>query len=187
MIKFNADTHTYYKEIPSVSRILREELFSEKYSGIPKHILERAAEWGTMLHEAIAAENPIMLDDLALTKYNEWLEIKEKYNITIINAEQMVDYNERYAGTYDLLCDMSGATILISIKTVAKDDKEYNSYQESYYWMAAESKGTLKIDSAWCLWLPKRQKAKFYKLERKPNELLLLTLENYERKQENAN
>ena len=187
MIKFHADTHTYYKEIPSVSRILREELFSEKYSGIPTHILERAAEWGTMLHEAIAAENPVMLDDLALTKYNEWLEIKEKYNITIINAEQIVDYKGRYAGTYDLLCDMSGATILISIKTVAKDDKEYNSYQESYYWMAVESKRILKIDSAWCLWLPKRQKAKFYKLERKPNELLLLTLENYERRKENAN
>lgn len=81
----------------------------------------------------------------------------------------------KYAGTYDCLADILGAKVLIDIKTTYKLDLDYLSYQLSFYAMAIPE----KIDALYVLWLPKKGKAKFIKIDRVPDEILKETLKRY--------
>jgi len=90
--------------------------------------------------------------------------------------DKAAEYGEiKYAGTYDCLADILGAKVLIDIKTTYKLDLDYLSYQLSFYAMAIPE----KIDALYVLWLPKKGKAKFIKIDRVPDEILKETLKRY--------
>ena len=55
MLEFIEESHTYIKDgiiLKSVTQIL-QELFPEKYDGIPKKILEEKSKYGTDVHKFI--------------------------------------------------------------------------------------------------------------------------------------
>ena len=107
------------------------------------------------------------------------MELSKQFNLKILSAEKVVYYKNLYAGTYDQLCDMLGAIVLVDIKATYNLDKDWLSYQLSFYAMAIEWLLNIKIDSLWCMWLPKRKKGQFVKIDRLPNELLLTILSRY--------
>lgn len=181
MLKFNSETHQYYFEIPSVSQILRATVFKDKYKNVPEHILQAAADFGTAIHDAIERDNDIFLDDIQKEKFKEYQEIKKEHNIKIVAQEQMVyfDGEVKYAGRYDMLAEINGELTLIDVKTTYALDKEYISYQLSFYAMALEKMGYPPKKLA-PIWLPKRKKGKLVYVERIPNERLLEVLREYE-------
>ena len=108
MIEFDAETHTYTRNgivVPSVTQIIAP---LQDFSGIDPEVLDRAAEFGTHVHEAIALELAGDLDrdslDPALAPYvDAALQWIDEVNGNVIGFEEVV-YSERYgfAGMKDL-------------------------------------------------------------------------------------
>ena len=187
MLEFIEESHTYIKDgiiLKSVTQIL-QELFPEKYDGIPKKILEEKSKYGTDVHkfiEIIETKKP--KQPLAYIKryfkpniyqiesLKDYLNIKEKYNINITECEKMISYNYNYAGRLDLKGYVNGKSAIIDIKTTYELDKLYVSMQNSLYELADEP-----VEELYCLWLPKGHLGKLVKLERIDKNYLLTIIE----------
>lgn len=185
-LEFDEETHTYIKNgiiLKSVTQIL-QELFPLKYENVPKKILEDKSIYGTELHKFIEIiEKKKPKKPLAYIKryykpniYQEeslkdYLKIKDKYKIEIIDSEKMISYKMLYAGTLDLKGYVNGKSAIIDIKTTYELDELYVSWQNSLYELADG-----KVDELYCLWLPKGRLGKLVKLERIDKNYLLTIL-----------
>ena len=183
MIEFIEESHTYVKNgiiLKSVTQII-QELFPEKYDGIPKKILEDKSIYGTDLHkfiEIIETKKP--KQPLAYIKryfkpniyqiesLKDYLKIKARYKIEITECEKMVSYKYKYAGRLDLKGNVNGKSAIIDIKTTYELDELYVSMQNSLYELADEP-----VEELYCLWLPKGHLGKLVKLERIDKNYLL--------------
>ena len=181
-LEFDKETHTYIKDgiiLTSVTQLL-QELFPLKYENVPKEILKSKASYGTELHKFIEIiEKKKPKKPLAYIKryykpniYQEeslkdYLKIKNKYKIEIIDSEKMISYKMLYAGTLDLKGYVNGKKAIIDIKTTYNLDELYVSWQNSLYELADEP-----VEELYCLWLPKGRLGKLIKLERIEKELL---------------
>ena len=186
-LEFDEETHTYIKNgiiLKSVTQIL-QELFPLKYENVPKKILEDKSIYGTELHKFIEIiEKKKPKKPLAYIKryykpniYQEeslkdYLKIKDKYKIEIIDSEKMISYKMLYAGTLDLKGYVNGKSAIIDIKTTYELDELYVSWQNSLYELADG-----KVDELYCLWLPKGRLGKLVKLERIDKNYLLAIIE----------
>lgn len=169
MIEFVENGHLYLYNgviIPSVSQVLSETKFKDKYKGIPIWILENKAEYGTRIHllvelyekkEIYSLKN--VYEELSLNQYTK---LKEQYNIKVLEQEKIVCYKGLYAGRFDMIAEVNGITSLIDIKTTSKLDKDYISWQLSLYELASGK----KFDKFYCLWLPKGGIAKLVEIEK---------------------
>ena len=187
MLEFIEESHTYIKDgiiLKSVTQIL-QELFPEKYDGIPKKRLEEKSKYGTDVHkfiEIIETKKP--KKPLAyIKKYfnpsiyqienlKDYLKIKDRYKIEITECEKMVSYNYEYAGRLNLKGYVNGKSAIIDIKTTYELDELYVSMQNSLYELADES-----VEELYCLWLPKGHLGKLVKLERIDKNYLLTIIE----------
>lgn len=182
MIEFDEENHTYIKDgiiLKSVTQLLKE-LFPSKYDGIPKEILNNKAIYGTELHKYIEIlENKKPKKPLGYIKryykpsiYQEesirqYLDIKEKYNIEVLESEKIVSYKYLYAGTLDIKAIVNGKKAIIDIKTTYELDEDYVSWQTSLYEYADEN-----VDELYCLWLPKGHLGRLIKLNRVSKEMI---------------
>lgn len=178
-VTFNQKHHLYFNTdgliIPGVSTLV-ELATGYAYDGVPRYILERAAAHGTAVHEAIekweegAAEEwlPLMVEN-ALDRYKKYKDFE------IVKMEQMVHYEERFAGRFDILAQGENGLELIDIKTTAKLDQVRLSWQLSFYKLALGEDVKLK-----CMWLPRNEEGGVYEVEEIPKEDLLGVLKQYE-------
>lgn len=183
MIEFIDDGHIYLKNgiiVPSVSEIIKF-IFPDKYSGIPNWVLEKKAEYGTVVHYAIECfekgnELPKLnfYQELSMKEYKR---LKNKYKIKVIEQETMVSYEYEYAGRLDMVAFVDGKACLVDIKTTATLDKESLSWQLSLYEFAYGK----RFSALYCLWLPKNKLGKFEKIERKTKKEILEKLEEYKK------
>lgn len=187
MIEFIEESHTYIKNgiiLKSVTQIL-QELFPEKYDGIPKKILEEKSKYGTEIHkfiEIIETKKPkrplayikryFKPSVYQIESLKDYLTIKEKYNINITECEKMVFYKYKYAGRLDLKGYVNGKSAIIDIKTTYELDELYVSLQNSLYELVDG-----KVDELYCIWLPKGKLGKLIKLERIDKNYLLAIIE----------
>lgn len=186
MIEFIEDIHTYVKGgiiLKSVTQIL-QELFPDKYDSVPKKVLNNKAQYGTELHKFIEIiekkkpkrplayikryYKPNMYQEESLRQY---LKIKEKFNIEVLDSEKIVSYKYLYAGTLDIKARVDGKLAIIDIKTTATLDELWVSWQNSLYELADSP-----VDELYCLWLPKGHLGKLAKVERIDKELLKLVI-----------
>lgn len=187
MLEFIEKEHLYLYEgviIPSVSQILAF-IFPDKYEGIPKWILEDKAEYGTLVHKLCEEldlgkiieelKQEYKFNYIVEASLNQHLKLKEKYELEPISMEQRVCYKGLYAGTYDLEANVKGKFSLIDRKTTAELDKEYLSWQLSFYELASGK----TYDKFYVEWLPKKGLAQMVEIERKPQKELLEVLEKY--------
>ena len=61
-VVFNSEDHTYFlgdKQLSGITSVIHRHICPSKYDGIPKHILDKAAERGTLIHETCE-----LVDDL---------------------------------------------------------------------------------------------------------------------------
>jgi hypothetical protein len=154
---FDAETHQYHlngKALPSVSEMCNLILGSS-YDGIPKHILEQAANFGTAVHEAIEDwnENGVIrtLPPQQAHCLNEW--IKLKGDIQVISSEIKGHYEGLFAGTFDMVGIENGKRYLYDFKTTSKFMDEKFALQLSLYRLIY---GWDEIDGLKIVWLPKR-------------------------------
>lgn len=172
-LKFNSETHTYTlgdKVLPSVTTILGSTLFPTKYDGINEEVLEKAAHKGAYIHKEI--EDYVNKHISGLTEEFEAFKnlfLAGKLGDNILNSELMV-HNEEYAGTIDLVFEKNNKLCLGDIKTTAELDKDYVSWQLSFYKYAYEYLNKDKeIREGYAIWL-RGDKAKIYKVELKSRE-----------------
>ncbi len=186
MIEFIESSHTYLLDgviIPSVSNILSTVLFPNKYSAVNPAVLERAAQFGTNVHKAIETGFDLFLTEQEQEVYDRYLELVIKHNIKPSINERIVNTND-YAGTLDMIGHVGFDLSLLDIKTTYQLDKEYLSWQLSFY----EYAYGFKFEKLYCIWLPKKGKAQLVEIQRKTEEELLAVIQEYKEKvNENRN
>lgn len=181
MIEFIEEQHIYLKDgmiIPSVSEILHF-IFPNKYKNVPKNILNNKANYGTTVHSSIELyENNLIAmqeeeskdvtkialelnihQELSLEQY---IKIKKENNIQVLEQERMISYNYDYCGRFDMIAMVDKNKCLCDIKTTSVLDKNYLSWQLSYYELATGE----KFDKLYAIWLPKKGLGKLVEIER---------------------
>lgn len=186
MIEFIEESHTYLIDgiiVPSVSEILHF-IFPNKYKWIDLEILERKAKYGSVVHKSIEClEQNKPLPNLDLNQefsLRQYQRLKEKNNIEVLIQEQIVTYGSEYAGTFDMVANVNGCLSLCDIKTTAQLDKEYLSWQLSFYELAHMSMyHTEPFEKLYAIWLPKGDYGELVEIERKPISELLRILNEF--------
>lgn len=181
-LEYLDESHTYLLSgviIPSVSELL-QFIFPNKYSNIPTQILKAKASFGTNLHNAIENfENqlPYSLTPMEQIVFEQYLYLKDQYNIEAVEQEVMVHYEDKFAGRFDMLANIDGKRSLVDIKTTAKLDHESLAYQLGFYAMAYGE----DFEKYYCIHLPKKDIGRLVEITPKPKEELLRVIEEYER------
>lgn len=206
MIEFIEETHTYLYDgmiIPSVSEILHF-IFPKKYEGVDFATLNKKAEYGSKVHESIEHYEEVLkqtnkdeayistcgilsLDENQEFSLKQYIRLKEKHNIDVIVQEQMINYNDTYAGRFDMIADIDKSKCLCDIKTTAQLDKEYLSWQLSLYEFAYMSMYHTKLfDKLYAIWLPKRGYGELVEIERKSQTQIIEILKKFNERSEMA-
>lgn len=173
MIEYIDEIHTYLYNgviIKSVTQILQEKLFQDKYKNVPEIILQKKATYGSRVHSLIEKiennedyeENSVYINE----SIKQYKEIKDKHKMQVISQEQVVCYKGLYAGKYDMIAKLDNQICLVDIKTTYEVDEEYLSWQLSMYELAIGR----EFDKLYCLWLPKGGVGKLIEVKRKSKE-----------------
>lgn len=200
MLEFIDEEHLYLLDgviVPSVSEILHF-IFPNKYLNVPKEVLNAKASYGTKVHEAIemyeinrktmtseeAFEVTIIaneLDYMQVASLKQYIKLKNEFSLNVIQQEQMVHYQDKYAGRFDMMAYVNENYSLCDIKTTAELDKEYLSWQLSLYAYAYDylNKGN-NFEKLYAIWLPKKKLGHIVEIERKSNEEIEEILRKFE-------
>jgi len=135
-VLFNQEKHTYTNKITGetykgITGTLIHRLFPNKYKDIPKAVLDRAAEKGSIVHETIE-----LTETIGITPNSEegknYLKLKEAYGLKFLESEYTVSDLEHYATNIDGIYEVEDNIVDIAdYKTTAKFDKESVSWQLS--------------------------------------------------------
>ena len=154
VLEYFDEDHLYLVDgviVPSITQILKQK-FSKKYEGVSTEILNRAAEAGTNVHEAI--EKFVTAgEESDLLEVRNFKFLQRQYAFTVKAAEVPVilfhDDEPIAAGRLDLVIQSGDKLGLADIKRTSVLDKEYLAYQLNLYRIAyqqcyAETVGFLK-------------------------------------------
>ena len=168
---FNKEDHTYKLGevfLQGITGILSKHLFQDKYDNVPDFVLQRAASRGTFIHECCE-----LVDTLGIIpdciEAQDYIKLKEKHGLTTISNEYIVSDEQHFASAIDVvLSDYS----LADIKTTAKFDNDYVSWQLSIYAYLFELQNPeLKANKLYGIWL-RNDTAELIEVEKKPKELI---------------
>ena len=194
MIDFLEEPHIYLVDgviTSSVSEILHF-IFPEKYKNVSSYILNKKAQYGTTIHQSVEMlENNLKtmsieeafnvtvqaldLNYIQEVSLHQYLKLKDKYQIEVLEQEQMIHFKNYYAGRFDMIARIKNNLCLCDIKTTAELDEEYLSWQLSYYEMAMGK----KFDKLYAIWLPKKDIGQVVEVKRKPKEVLIKKLNEF--------
>lgn len=137
-LEYDDESHTYIVDgviVPSVTQILAVK-FGNKYAEIDAATLQRAAERGTAIHEAIETYCKTGIES-AIREVHNFRFLQKHYGFNVLENETpiiIIDKSiPKAAGRLDLVLDIKGETALADIKTTATLDKEYLAYQLNLY------------------------------------------------------
>ncbi len=193
VLEYEDETHTYICDgivIPSVTQLI-ERRFGDKYSRVPRRILEEAARKGTLLHKAIEnAEKSGFADAYELSpeeweiaaEFGSYLFLKQENSLTVEGSELplLIPYKEKIiaAGRMDILAvNGDGDHGVVDVKRTSKLDDDYLSYQLELYNRGLLYTYDIKANFHGCLWL--RNKAREYRLIEPCETLVDELLEEY--------
>lgn len=141
ILEYYDETHTYLVDgviVPSITQILKYK-FGNKYNGVSKEVLDKAAEKGTAVHEAIEAWCKNGTESL-LPELRNFKFLKEKYQFEVLQNEVPVILQKEGriigAGRLDLVLKIDGHIGGADIKRTSVLDKEYLAYQLNLYRIA---------------------------------------------------
>lgn len=182
-LTFDSAGHEYRlngRPLPTVSQIVKL-ITGDTYAGIPKHILNKAAAFGTAVHKAIELYNETFIikytDDFKMAYcLSQWVKLKSEFD-EIKQNETMVHYRDLFAGTFDSIAVKNGELVLIDYKTTNRFHREsvtiqLNLYRIAYEWMTGK-----KIKKMAAVWLPKHRPGKIEYLSLLDDEELLKVVE----------
>ena len=185
-IEFIEDTHTYLADgviIPSVSEIIRFR-FPDAYEGVPERVLKKKASYGTKVHDYIERfiRGEFTLDELEKKRIDPDIKIaveqfeiiRKTWAFSVKDMEQIVSYQGRYAGMYDIL---TIDNYLVDLKTTHILHEDWLALQLGLYQMALG----IEHDFGYCIWLPKGKVAYVKQINVVKPEECLKILEEYEK------
>lgn len=137
-LEYLDDSHTYLYdgiELPSVTTLMQIK-FGNKYKGISKEVLDKAAQRGTNIHNAIEQyyKNNIESDCKELRNM-KFLQKHFKFDV-VDNEIPVVIFKDDVAvcaGRLDLVLSINNELGLGDIKTTSSLDMEYLAYQLNLY------------------------------------------------------
>ena len=184
MIEFLPNEHLYLVRgviVPSVTSILSSTIFKDKYKGIPAYILNNKANFGNNVHKAIELGTGDGLSIVERVSYDQWVKLQARHNIMPQEQETLVHYDDLYCGTLDMVAIVNDELVINDIKTTATLDKDYLSWQLSFYKYAYEKMGGQELVRAYATWLPKKELGEFVEIQFKTKEEILELVKEYER------
>lgn len=182
-IEYLDDAHIYLVDgviVPSVSKLISFAVGST-YANIPTEVLQRAAEYGTSVHDAIENfERNIEYNEELKEQVERYQQLKEQTNLNVKSMEQIVCYDHSYCGRYDI---QDTSDYLWDIKTTSKVHVENLEWQLGLYYLGLG----IEKDRGYCIWLPKKGKAKVIDITPKTNKECKELVELYEKSLTNGN
>lgn len=160
------------KTLSGVTALLGRQLFKDKYDGISKGIMEKAAERGNLIHRQIEMFETFGGDNLA-PEVDAYKAMKEKNKYETLATEWLVSDREHVASSIDVIFEKGKKLILCDIKTTSKLDMEYLSWQLSIYkYLLLLDNPKAKIEKLVACWLPREQygRPKMVDVPEKPRE-----------------
>ena len=147
--------HTYLVDgviVPSITGILKQK-FGSKYDGIDKATLQRAADAGTAVHDAIQAyyENGIE-SDLPEVRNMKFLQKQYKFEVLANEVPVILHLNDEpiAAGRLDMVFKWQEEDFgvgLADIKRTSTLDRDYLAYQLNLYRIAYRQCCGIEADS----------------------------------------
>lgn len=150
-VEFIEDEHIYLCDgiiLPSITQILKIK-FGNKYTGIPKEVLERASVLGTRVHNAIESFEQQGIEDKECIELRNYKFLKKHYQFECLGNERPVilfkDNEPVACGRLDLILEEDGQVGIGDIKRTSTLDKEYLAYQLNLYRIAYQQSYNAKI------------------------------------------
>lgn len=151
VLEYIDETHTYLYDgvvLPSITQLLKVK-FGNKYNGISKETLERAAVQGTAVHKAIEDYEQDKTES-NLPELRNYKFLKRAYNFECIDNEVpvvlFVDGEAVACGRLDLVLQEDGKIGLGDIKRTSALDKNYLAYQLNLYRIAYQQRYGTQIE-----------------------------------------
>lgn len=140
-LEYFDDEHIYLidgVQVPSITEMLKFR-FGHKYDGISKAVLNRAADKGTELHDAIEAYCKTG-EQADLQELRGFIFLQKAYRFEVMDNEVPVilfkDGDPIAAGRLDLILKLDGKIGGADIKRTSALDKEYLAMQLNLYRIA---------------------------------------------------
>lgn len=170
-VKFDRQNHEYTLDGNKLSGItpIIAWMFPDTYRGIPKFVLDQAADYGSLVHSKIEmADSMGIVDDDFIVDY---MELKEQKGLKTVCNEYLVS-DERYvASSIDIVFE---GDVLADVKTTSKVHVPNVTLQLSFYaWLYEMQNPGRKVSKLYCIWLPKPQygDADIIELNRVPSDV----------------
>ena len=150
VVEFIEEQHLYLVDgvlTPCVSNILAYKF--NDYGSVSREILQRAAERGTELHQAIESYER---EGTAceLREFKNYLFLKKHHGFTNIANEVPVIYEKGgtvlFVGTLDQIIEMDGKLGINDFKRVSAPNKQKIAYQLNFYKLAYEQTYNKTVD-----------------------------------------
>lgn len=159
-VVFDQEKHTYRLGdivLEGVTTLLRNQLFQNKYEGVPEFVMERAKDKGTLVHEQCELVDALGIEPVVLEAKNYKL-LKEDHGLKPIANEYLISDEIAFASSVDVIFDGESENddevYLADIKTTAKLDMDWLSWQLSIYaYMFEKQNPHLKAKKLYGIWL----------------------------------
>lgn len=158
------------KTFTGVTTIISSVLFPNKYEGVDEEVMQRAACRGTRIHELCQATDTLPTepqegDEAYQVEVDNYQALKAAHNIAMIANEYLIS-NPDWGVASQIDCVDSEGN-LYDIKTTYTLDKEYVSWQLSFYAEMFEYQNPqLKAGKLYAVWL-RGDKCELVEVERK--------------------
>lgn len=167
---FKEEEHEYWladNQLNGITGRINDVLYGgNKYAGVPKYILQRAAERGSLIHKEI--EEYCVSGVLGFTdELQRFIELQEEHGFKVLANEYTVTDFEKYATNIDLILFRDNELELQDIKSTAQLDKEYLSWQLSINAFMLEKIINMPITKLSAYWT---RSGEIVNIERKSNE-----------------
>lgn len=129
-----------------------------------EEIKQKSASEGTLIHETVESlllgQKPVVEPSIApsVAAFEEFIEQKHIKVFPEYVERQLVNRDEKYAGTLDALAYIDGKVGVLDIKTSQSIYRDYNLQTSAY--MAALDGRIKRLDSRWILRIDQNKKCK---------------------------
>ena len=135
-VRFDQEAHTYTntetgEQYEGITSTLVHRTNPDKYAGIPKAVLMKAAERGSNIHEDIELAETIGTEP-STPEGRAYIRMKEQYGMSFLESEHTVSDMKHYATNIDAIYEVEENVVDIAdFKTTYKFDKDSTSWQLS--------------------------------------------------------
>ena len=156
-VVFDRGEHTYSlngKRLDGITKMLKYQLAPDKYKGISKAVLQKAADKGSVIHDACEFYDNFgeLSDDYHVQDY-----ARLTAGMTYVASEYIVTDGENFASPIDKVYrgSDSNAFLIGDIKTTSSLDEVLTAWQVSLYayWFERQNPGA-KVEKLFAIWLP---------------------------------